>query len=287
VGATDLGTGSDTVLAQIAAEVLGVETENILVRSSDTDVTPFDVGAYASSTTYLSGEAVRKAALEVARQIRVVAAAMLDVSVGSVKLANGRAEGAGGESVSLGDVAMRSLYEHDQHQIAAVASHITSKSPPPFAAHFAEVEVDTETGFVKVLKYVAAVDCGTAINPALAEGQTEGAVLNGLSYALCEEFLFDQKGRVRNDSFREYKIFCTRDLPEIQTILVPTHEPTGPYGAKSVSEISINGPLPVISNAIFDAVGIRLREAPYKPERVLAALLAREEPNHEEERIQS
>jgi len=137
--------------------------------------------------------------------------------------------------------------------------------------------VDTETGLVRVLKYVAAVDCGTAINPKLAEGQAEGALVNGLSYALCEEFLFDDKGRVRNDSFREYKIFCTRDLPEIQTILVPTYESTGPYGAKSVSEININGPLPVLSNAIFDAIGVRLREAPYTPERVLAALAVRGE----------
>jgi CO/xanthine dehydrogenase Mo-binding subunit len=178
--------------------------------------------------------------------------------------------------VSLAEIAMRTLYEQDQRQIAAVASHTTKKSPPPFSAHFAEVEVDTGTGLVRVLRYVAAVDCGTAINPTLAEGQIEGAVVNGLSYALCEEFVFDDKGRVRNDSFREYKIFCTRDLPRIETILVPTYESTGPFGAKSVSEICINGPLPVISNAIFDAVGVRLREAPYTPERVLRALAARE-----------
>jgi CO/xanthine dehydrogenase Mo-binding subunit len=272
VGATDLGTGSDTVLAQIAAEVLGVEAGNILVRSSDTDVTPFDVGAYASSTTYLSGQAVRKAAADVAAQIRKEAAGMLDVPVRSVRLEGGRAVSKSGESVALSEIAMRTLYERNQHQIAATASHITKKSPPPFSAHFAEVEVDTETGLVRVIKYVAAVDCGTAINPALAEGQTEGAVLNGISYALCEEFLFDPKGRMRNGSFREYKIFCTRDLPQIQTILVPTYEPTGPFGAKSVSEIGINGPLPVISNAVFDAVGVRLREAPFTPERVLAAL---------------
>jgi CO/xanthine dehydrogenase Mo-binding subunit len=272
VGATDLGTGSDTVLAQIAAEVLGVEVQKILVRSSDTDVTPFDVGAYASSTTYLSGEAVRKAAADVAGQIRKEAAGMLDVPVRSVRLEDGRAIAKNGESVALSKIALRTLYEENQRQIAATASHVTKKSPPPFSAHFAEVEVDTETGLIRVIKYVAAVDCGTAINPVLAEGQVEGAVLNGISYALCEEFLFDQKGRMRNNSFREYKIFCTRDLPELQTILVPTYEPTGPFGAKSVSEIGINGPLPVISNAVFDAVGVRLREAPYTPERVLLAL---------------
>jgi len=272
VGATDLGTGSDTVLAQIAAEVLGVEVGKILVRSSDTDVTPFDVGAYASSTTYLSGEAVRKAAADAAAQIRKEAAGMLDVPLRSVRLVDGRAVAKGGESVEFSQVALRTLYGENLRQIAANASHFTKKSPPPFSAHFAEVEVDTETGLVRVIKYVAAVDCGTAINPALAEGQVEGAVLNGISYALCEEFLFDAKGRMRNNTFREYKIFCTRDLPEIQAILVPTYEPTGPFGAKSVSEIGINGPAPAISNAIFDAVGVRMRRAPYTPERVLAAL---------------
>ena len=272
VGATDLGTGSDTVLAQIAAEVLGVEVKKILVRSSDTDVTPFDVGAYASSTTYLSGEAVRKAAADVAAQIRKEAAGMLDVPLRSVRLVDGRAVAKGGKSVELSEVALRSLYGENLHQIAASASHFTKKSPPPFSAHFAEVEVDTETGLVRVIKYVAAVDCGTAINPTLAEGQVEGAVLNGISYALCEEYLFDPKGRMRNNTFREYKIFCTRDLPEVKAILVPTYEPTGPFGAKSVSEIGINGPLPAISNAIFDAVGVRMRQAPYTPERVLAAL---------------
>ncbi|HOX46798.1 MAG TPA: molybdopterin-dependent oxidoreductase [Myxococcota bacterium] len=272
VGATDLGTGSDTVLAQIAAEVLGVSVEQIVVRSSDTDLTPFDVGAYASSTTYLSGQAVRKAALDVAGQIREVAAELLDARPAEIALAGGQVRTADGRALPLSRVAMRSLYEHDQRQIAAFASHITHKSPPPFSAHFAEVEVDTETGLVRVVKYVAAVDCGTAINPQLSEGQTEGAVLNGISYALCEEYLFDEKGRMRNDSLREYKIFSTRDMPELVTILVPTYEKTGPYGAKSVSEIGINGPIPAISNAIFDAVGVRLRRAPFTPERVLAAL---------------
>ena len=135
-----------------------------------------------------------------------------------------------------------------------------------------ETHVDIRTGKVTVLKYVAAVDCGTAINPRLAEGQTEGAVLNGISFALTEEYLFDNRGRMLNPNFNYYKIFSTRDLPEIKTILVPTYEPTGPYGAKSVSEISINGPIPAISNAIYDAVGIRLRRTPFTPDRVLETL---------------
>ena len=272
VGATDLGTGSDTVLAQIAAEVLGVPLSNILVHSSDTDLTPFDVGAYASSTTYLSGQAVHKAAHKVAQMVKECAAEMLEEGAQDLVLADAAVRHPSGKAVGLSQVAMRSLYEQNQHQIAAFASHISHKSPPPFAAHFAEVEVDCQTGLVRVVRYVAATDCGTAINPILAQGQVEGAVLNGISYALCEEFCFDDKGRMRNPSFGQYKIYSTRDLPEIEAIMVPTYEESGPFGAKSVSEIGINGPLPAISNAIYDAVGIRLRTSPFTPERVLAAL---------------
>ena len=125
---------------------------------------------------------------------------------------------------------------------------------------------------LKVTRYVAAVDCGTPINPKQAEGQIEGAVVNGLGYALCEQFIFDGRGNLRTDSLREYKIFNTLDTPPIETILVPTYEPTGPFGAKSVSEICINGPLPVLSNAIFDAIGVRLRDAPFTPEKILRGL---------------
>jgi len=271
VGATDLGTGSDTVLAQIAAEVLTVDMDHIVVKSSDTDVTPFDVGAYASSTTYLSGMAVKKAASRVRRQIIEVAARIKNVDPNDLSLLDGKVVGVGIE-VPLWQVGTHSLYREDQFQIAATASHVTHKSPPPFAAHFAEVAVDTQTGHVDVLHYVAAVDCGTAINPQLAEGQTEGAVLNGISYALTERYLFDSSGRMKNPHFRDYKIFSTVDLPSIETILVPTYEPTGPYGAKSVSEISINGPAPAIANAIYDAVGVRLRTLPFTPDRVLAAI---------------
>ncbi len=276
-GATDLGTGSDTVLAQIAAEVLGVTVDDVIVTSSDTDLTPFDVGAYASSTTYLSGEAARRAAADIGEQIKAVAAAMLgpDVDPSKLLLEDKQVKAPDGRSVPLGDVALRSLYQDNQHQIASIASAISKKSPPPFSAHFAEVLVDTETGQVTVVKYVAAVDCGTAINPKLAEGQVEGAVLNGISYALTEEYLFDDKGRMRNAGFADYKIFSTADQPELRTILVPTWEDTGPYGAKSVSEICINGPCPAISNAIYDAVGVRLRDTPFTPPRVLAAIRSR------------
>ncbi len=273
-GATDLGTGSDTVLAQIVAEVLGIETDDVIVTSSDTDLTPFDVGAYASSTTYLSGEAARRAAQKIADQLKEVASEMLDghPAPSTLELRDKAVFAPDGASVTLAQVALRSLYESNQRQIAVIESAISKKSPPPFSAHFVEVEVDTETGQIKVLKYVAAIDCGTAINPQLAEGQVEGAVVNGLSYALTEEYLFDDKGRMRNAGFADYKIFGTADLPEMKTILVPTYEETGPYGAKSVSEICINGACPAISNAVFDACGIRLRHAPFTPDKVLAAL---------------
>jgi len=272
VGATDLGTGSDTVLSQIAAEVLTVDVERIICHSSDTDTTPFDVGAYASSTTYLSGQAVRKVAEKIRRQILEVGAKILNLPLEIVEMDDGAVEGPGEKRATFEQVAIRSLYEEDQHQIQAVASHITHQSPPPFSAHFAEVEVDIETGDVRVVKYVAAVDCGVAINPRLAEGQTEGGVLNGISHTLTEEYHFDEKGRMLNPDFNNYKIYSTRDLPELTTILVDAPEPSGPFGAKSVSEICINGPAPAIANAIYDATGVRLTSLPFTPERVLEAL---------------
>jgi CO/xanthine dehydrogenase Mo-binding subunit len=273
IGATDLGTGSDTVLSQIAAEALGVGIEKIIVYSSDTDMTPFDVGAYASSTTYLSGEAVRKAAEKVKTQILDVAAEMLEKKVDELEIGDAQVRVKDGkDSVTYAEVALYSLYERNQFQIIGTASHITHKSPPPFAAHFAEIEVDTETGHVKVLNYVATVDCGTAINPKLAEGQTEGGTLNGISYALTEEYLFNAKGRMKNASLQTYHIFSMRDKPPIKAILVPSYEDTGPYGAKSVSEICINGPAPAIANAIYNAVGVRMRTMPFTPEKVWRAM---------------
>jgi len=272
MGATDLGTGSDTVLAQIAAEVLGVTIKDIIVLSSDTDLTPFDVGAYASSTTFISGNAVKKAALHAREQILKVASSILDEKSEDIELVGGKAVGRSGRSCSLCEVANTAFYYHDQHQIMGVASHYATSSPPPFAAHFAEVEVDTETGQVEVLSYVSTVDCGTAINPTLAEGQNDGAVLNGISYALTEEMRFNAAGAMVNSSFRNYKIYSAGDAPPFKTILIPTYEPDGPFGAKSVSEVGINGPMPAIANAIYDGVGVRLTQPPFTPEKVLAAL---------------
>jgi CO/xanthine dehydrogenase Mo-binding subunit len=276
MGATDLGTGSDTVLAQIAAQVLGVTVDKMLTYSSDTDMTPFDKGAYASSTTYVSGGAVKKAAEACRDKILKVAAEMLKEDVTDLICENAHVVSRKtGKKASFPNIIQRSLYGQNQFQIDGEASHISYVSPPPFAAHFAEVEVDTETGKVRIIDYVAAVDCGVAINPKLAEGQMEGAALNGLSYALCEEMVFDERGRMLNPSFFDYRLFTTVDAPKIRTILVETYEPTGPFGAKSIAEIGINGPLPAVANAIYDACGVRMKKAPFTPERVLAAILAK------------
>jgi CO/xanthine dehydrogenase Mo-binding subunit len=275
MGATDLGTGSDTVLAQIAAQVLGVTADKIQCYSSDTDMTPFDKGAYASSTTYVSGGAAKKAAEDCRELILKVAAEMLKEDARDLFCENAHVVSRKtGKKAPFPMIIQRSLYGQGQVQIQGEASHISYVSPPPFAAHFAEVEVDTETGKVRVLDYVAAVDCGVAVNPKLAEGQVEGAVMNGMSYALSEEIVMD-RGRMVNPSFFDYKIFTTADAPPVRTILVETYEPSGPFGAKSIAEIGINGPLPAIANAIYDACGIRMKKAPFTPERVLAALLAK------------
>ena len=275
VGATDLGTGSDTVLAQIAAEELCTTTDKMIVYSSDTDMTPFDVGAYASSTTYLSGEAVRKAAADAKRQILHTGAEMLGLPEKDVLCKDAHVQTPDGkQKVSYGDIACYALYQKNQYQIIGTASHVTGKSPPPFAAHYTEIEVDTWTGNIKVLRYVSTIDCGTAINPALCEGQTEGGTLNGISYALTEEYLFNENGRMMNANFTDYHIFSMRDAPRIKAIIVPSYEDTGPFGAKSVSEICINGPAPAIANAIYNATGARLYEFPFTPEKVLNAIRA-------------
>lgn len=274
VGATDLGTGSDTVLVQIAAESLGVPPEDISILSSDTDLTPFDVGAYASSTTYVSGGAVKKAAEQMVTAILEIAANMLGEEPTNLNYHNRQIIAQNGKSASLREVALYSVYE-TKKQLTITASNISHISPPPFAVSFAEVEVDTETGQVKVVKLVTAVDCGVAINPQLAEGQVEGAVTQGMGYALFEEMAFDDQGRLLNPNFADYKLFNAFDMPQLETILVETYEESGPYGAKSIGEVPINTPAPAIANAIYDAVGVRLCDLPMTAEKVLAALKKR------------
>jgi putative selenate reductase molybdopterin-binding subunit len=276
VGASDVGAGADTVLSQIAAETLGVSLDKIIITSGDTDITPFDVGAYASSTTIISGGAVKKAAEKVRVQVLQIAAKILDASADSLNCANNEVftTTEPRRSVSMSDLALHGMYK-EKFQIMDGASHFNTDSPPPFCATFAEVEVDTETGQVHVLHLATAVDPGTAINPMQAEGQVEGAVTQGLGYALTEELVLDGLGRPVNPNFLDYKIFGAKDMPKLTTILVQTDEPLGPYGAKSISEVPINGPAPAIANAIFHAVGVRIRHLPIRPEDVLRALCDR------------
>ncbi|PIE33514.1 aldehyde oxidase [candidate division KSB3 bacterium] len=278
VGATDLGTGSDTVLTQIAAEALGVEVKDIYIIASDTDLTPFDVGAYASSTTYVSGGAVEKTAKLVKTDILNVAAEMLNESVEQLTYhpagtltASCCITNSQGEQRSLQEIAIYAMNQGTQ-QISETASNLSHTSPPPFTAQFAEVEVDIETGQVRVLEYVAAVDCGVAINPDLASGQVEGAVTQGIGYSLFEEMVFDEEGRLYNPNFADYKLPNAFDMPKLHTILVETYEASGPYGAKSVAEVPINGPAPAIANAIYDATGVRVTDLPFTAEKVLMAL---------------
>ena len=275
VGATDLGTGADTVLAQIAAEVLGVEADDIIVYAADTDMTPFDVGAYADSTTYISGMAVKKAADGVRERIVLRAARLLDVEdAGDIDLRDHRAWAPDGRSVSLEDVALHALHLEDQEQIMATASHVSGESPPPFAAQVAEIEVDVDTGQVTVTRLVMAVDCGVVINPTTASGQVEGAMVQALGYALTEDLVLDEAGRAVNAGFGPYWIFRADDTPPMEVYLVQTMEPSGPFGAKSVGEIAIDGVAPAVRNAILDATGVTVDELPLTPERVWRALHA-------------
>lgn len=288
VGATDLGTGSDTVLGQMAAEVLGVPLEDILVYSSDTDFTPFDKGAYASSTTYISGAAVVKAAEKVAERIRIRAARMLtertrqvenaDLRVPpalvpeDIRLANRKAIAPDGSSVTMAEVALNALHFEDQEQIMAVGSYMSPVSPPPFAAQFAEVTVDIETGQVIVDKLIMAVDSGVIVNPITASGQIEGGMTQALGYAVSEEMRYDEKGRARERDFRDYHIFQAHEMPRLETIFVETFEPSHPFGVKAVAEIPMNGVAPAVGNAILDACGAKLTSNPATPEKIWSAL---------------
>ncbi len=280
VGATDLGTGSDTVLAQMAAEVLGVPVEDILCYSSDTDFTPFDKGAYASSTTYISGTAVVKAAQMAAERIRIRAADILNrqadgkspVHPQDIRLQDRKAWAPDGRFVPLAEIALDALHRNQQEQIMGVASYVSPSSPPPFAAQFAEVTVDLETGAVTVDKLVMAVDSGVIVNPLTASGQIEGGMTQALGYAVCEEMTWDENGRLWQRNFRDYHIFRADEMPDLGVIFVETFEPTHPFGVKAVAEIPMDGVAPAVGNAILDAVGVQIDEIPITPEKVWRAL---------------
>ncbi len=249
--------------------------EDMIVYSSDTDFTPFDKGAYASSTTYISGAAVVDAANKVADRIRARAVMILndrkkgaDYQVSEIEIANRCAMAADGQAVSLQEIALHSLHHANQEQIMAVGSYVSPVSPPPFAAQFAEVTVDIETGQVVVDKLVMAVDAGVIVNPVTASGQVEGGMTQALGYAVSEEMLYDGKGRPREKDFRDYHIFEAHEMPDLETIFIETFEPSHPFGVKAVAEIPLDGVAPAVGNAVYNACGVNVDQIPVTPERI-------------------
>ncbi|MCD6436538.1 MAG: molybdopterin-dependent oxidoreductase [Clostridiales bacterium] len=265
LGATDIGTGSDTILAQIAAEVLKVPTDIITVYSSDTDRTPFDVGAYASSTTYISGNSVRIAAEKMVDEILRVGKEHFNTDKISY---DGEYIYSEDDKISLVDLSTILTYSENQQQLQTIGSYVAEKAPPPYMAAVAEIEINKQTGQYKILNYYASVDCGTTINPNLARIQVEGGILQGIGMACYEEATYTDKGRLINSSFMKYRIPTREDIGEIHVEFVESYEPSGPFGAKSVGEIGIDTPPAAIANAIKNAMGVRIDKLPIKAEDI-------------------
>lgn len=271
VGGSDMGQGLKSVVSQIVAETIGIELEDVDLISADTDKTTFSTGTYASSGTYMEGNAAMKAAEELKEKILNRAAEMLDEDAQNLEAENGTVfvKENPGESIEIEKVAMDTFYGEKKTQLEGYADTEDILSPPPFSTHFVEVEVDEKTGEVNILKYLTLSDVGTPINPKAVEGQIEGAVAQGIGYTLYEELEYDENGQLKNPSFRDYHIPTSEEIPEIETEIVETYEPSGPYGAKSVGEIGIVPPAPAIADAIHDAVGERFRGLPITPEKIL------------------
>jgi putative selenate reductase molybdopterin-binding subunit len=264
----------------MVAEVLGIPLEDVLVYSSDTDFTPFDKGAYASSTTYISGAAAVKAAEQAAVRIKLRACKMLGLAEGeaaNIRLANREAAAPDGRRIPLREIALDSLHRSEQEQIMGIGSYVSPVSPPPFAAQFAEVSVDTETGMVTVDRLVMAVDSGVIVNPLTASGQVEGGMTQALGYAVCEEMRYDSRGNAFERDLDRYHVFRAHEMPALETIFVETFEPSHPFGVKAVAEIPLDGVAPAVGNAILDAVGADLTEIPITPERLWRALQTAED----------
>ncbi|OPX85508.1 MAG: Xanthine dehydrogenase molybdenum-binding subunit [Pelotomaculum sp. PtaB.Bin104] len=273
VGATDLGTGCDTILAQMAAEVLDTNLENIIVNAADTDVSPYDHGAYASSTTYVTGMAVVRAAEDLKKQILLQGARFLEAEPEEVELVGKVVRTlAGAKSISLEKLAELLILGTGNLQLVGNGSYGSPSSPPPFVAGFAEVEVDRETGKVDLIDYVAVVDCGTVINPNLARVQAEGGLVQGIGLAMFESVEYDTRGNLQTASFMQYKIPCREDIPKIRVAFEESYEPTGPFGAKSIGEVVVNTPAPAIAHAVYNAVGVRVTSLPITPEKVFMAM---------------
>lgn len=272
IGAADMGTGCDTILAQIAAECLECSVDNIAVFGADSDASPYDSGSYASSTTYVTGKAVEQACTQLKEQICAVAAQMLGCPAGELEFAGDRVRRLDGRGeVTLAEIATKSMCGNPI-AVQATSSHTSPVSPPPFMVGMAEVEVDKETGSVEVLDYAAVVDCGTPINPNLARVQTEGGIVQGIGMALFEDVTYNEKGRLLENSFLQYKIPTRLDMGHLKVEFAPSYEPSGPFGAKSIGEIVINTPSPAIAQAVFRATGVWHRELPITPEKVLMGM---------------
>jgi CO/xanthine dehydrogenase Mo-binding subunit len=273
VGASDLGTGADTILAQMAAEVLATSLENIIVYSADTDLTPYDSGAYASSTTYVTGNAVVKAARLLREEIVRGCAAIHGKSVDDLELDGQFLRTVDGAwEIPLPELAKQLVSATGKQQPAATATFGGDGSPPPYVAGFAEVEVDLETGKLDLLNFVDVIDCGTVINPNLARIQAEGGIAQGIGQTLFEDMRFDDRGEMLTDSFMKYKIPCRKDVGQILVEFLPSLEPTGPFGAKSIGEVVVHTTAPAIADALFNATGVRIRRLPITPEKVFKGL---------------
>ena len=268
VGSTDMGTGSDTILAQMAADVLECDVDDIVTYGVDTDVSPYDSGSYASSTTYLTGNAVVKAAEQLRANIAEQAAKILECPKDEVEF-DGKTLScvSTGASITLSDLANQ-LQGGTGSWLSVTAGGNSPVSPPPYMVGMVEIDLDPETGKVVPIKYTTCVDCGTVVNPNLARVQTEGGLMQGLGMALYEGQSYTGTGVNRMRNFLQYKIPTRIDIPEIEVDFRESYEPTGPFGAKSIGEIVINTPSPAIAHAIFNATGVMHHELPITAEQV-------------------
>lgn len=267
VGSTDMGTGSDTILAQMACEILETTMDKINVISADTDVVPYDPGSYASSTTYVTGMAVVKASNILRDKIIDIGAKRLGIDKEYTEF-DGEYVYSEHNRISVFDIAVDFTVGPEKEQLVGYASHGSEVSPPPFIAGFVETEMDLETGKYEVIDYVAVVDCGTVINKNLAKIQVEGGIVQGIGMAMFEEVRHTDDGHMDTNTFMQYKIPARCDVGNVIVDFVETNEPTGPFGAKSVGEVVINTPLPAIQESVYNACGVRVNTLPITPEKV-------------------
>lgn len=273
IGATDMGTGCDTILSQMAADCLECDLDNIIVHGVDTDLSPYDTGSYASSTTYITGMAVVKTCESLKKKILAEGARLLDCPLENVEFDGKEVFSVkDNKRITLKDIGDNSLVGMNNY-LTASESHYSPTSPPPFMAGIVEIEVDKLTGKVDIIDYAAVVDCGTPINPNLARVQTEGGIVQGIGMTLYEDIIYDEKGRMLSDSFLQYKIPTRIDAGNIRVEFESSYEPTGPFGAKSIGEIVINTPAPAIANAIYNATKLNFRELPITAEKIAIGML--------------